>query len=222
LRSHHGPDAGGDETYVELFKLFADAYHTWHGSYHYTPIRGLFRLAASRLQNAPHASDHDLVVEGLNKLCEMLLAYTRCENSIINNDPFALKDYSQTAINLEEAGLSRLHDFSSPESYLEDIADWLRGYLEKNRYLHTGLNACAQIYAHIMRDRGCPEILFHEQIRRAEEALDKLTQISPELSSELNAHIRHTREHYLRLAVKSPTFLRVRSGKLVLSLTAAC
>lgn len=155
----------------------------------------------------------------------MHLEYIRCENSTINNDPFALEYYSAAAIDLENRGIRRLVKFSKNQPrYLVRIVAWLLNSFQKNCFLHTGLNACAQIYAFIMRDRTIPEDLFHIQIKRAEDALDKLTPQSSELSSELNAHIRHVRQHYERLMPQpdSPTFLRVRTGKLVLSLSAAC
>jgi hypothetical protein len=243
--------------YAEFFKLFADAYHTWQGSYHYTPIRGSFRMASSRLQGLSteirDAPGHQVVIKGLETLCEMLLEYTKCENSAINNDPFALKDHSQKAIELEDTGIACLLGFPAKQpSYLVQMAAWLLNYFQKNLYLHTGLNACAQIYSNIMRDHACREDLFWEQMWRAKEALDKLTphlsegaeaidkltprsselaealdELTPqssELSSELNAHIRHVHQHYARLMTspESQSLLRVRSGKLVLSLSAAC
>lgn len=228
-KSTFQPDAACYKPYAEFFKLFSDGYHTWQGSYHYTPIQDSFRMASKRLQTLPaeirSAENHALVVEGLETLCKMLIEYTWCENSTINNDPFALEEHSAAAIVLEKAGIDCLIGFPDKQPpYLVRIVAWLVNYFQKNLYLHTGLNACAQIYTSIMRDRTCEETLFLHQMQRAEEALESLTPQSSELSSELNAHIRHVHQHYERLAKPSgpPTFLRVRTGKLVLSLTAAC
>ncbi len=210
--------------YLAYFRHFAGAYRAWQISYHYTEIRRKFNLAfqemEEQLRDGAAGPEFRGLVPVFGNLTRMLCAYTWCENSFINNDPFALREHSRRAVREEEEGLAALEACAFSGPLLERIAAWLKAYLEKNCLLHIGLNACADVYADIFAEHRCEAGKFERLMRRAEEKLRELEQQSAELSSELNAHVTHVRRHYQRLAESRPSRLSVTHGKLVLSLSA--
>ena len=218
--------------YATYLKLFADAYRNFQISYNYTPIRNGFKLAyylldsdVKKLKSDAHfVHDHHVLVPDLEHLSEMLCQYTWCENSFINNDPAALERHSCLALEEEKNGLSLLSGYNPSDSIFRSIGEWLKKYFEKNQLLHGGLNSCAKIYGEIFQGRRCPHDFFNFHLGQAEAKLKALKESSSELSSELNAHIRHIRLHHQRLEEcrHTPTLLRITKGRLVLMLSAAC
>lgn len=223
--------------YANYFKLFSEAYRTWQISYDYTPIRNRFILAYQVLRTEPNVihgakinKDDSSLFEVFEYLSKMLCAYTKCENSIINNDPFALKVYAEEARKLELKGLDLLRAGkleTSADGYRREIARWLGEYLLKNFYLHDGFKDCADYYVKLLKRK-------HPLTSEEEEAFNKIKQnnleplqsLSSELWSELNAHIRHIEQHNERLKrlKKNPeknTYLRINKGSLVIMMSAA-
>jgi hypothetical protein len=241
--------------FLKYFKLFADAYRVWQISYHYTEIRDLFRLASFFLDRDTKelggcTSETADIVAALGHLTRMVCAYTWCENSFINNDPFALITYAERALSEERAALRLLRRFGgSSDPFFDGIAKWLVRYLKCNRLLHLGLSSCARMYADVLEKKPLDERTYRRRMRRAEAVGARLLPLSAELFSELNAHIRHIRSHYSRVGVARcpadaipvtkgvvppaaspsdrraggpPTWLRVANGKLVLCMSAGC
>lgn len=225
-------DSGGSEIYypyAKYFKIFAEAYRIWQISYTYTDIRYHFNLASFCLKkdietifgkNIP--KDHKTLIGAFAELSKMLCAYTQCENSFINNDPFSLEVFSQKAIDAENAALDVLNGssnkFTTLNPTLTRIREWIINYLEKNRYLHIGLNKCATVYKEIFEKNPNPDI---SPMKVANEAYIDLQPLSAELGSELHAHIHHITEHYEQLKQRESS-LRVSRGSLVLALSATC
>ncbi|MCI0487327.1 MAG: hypothetical protein L0229_12095 [Blastocatellia bacterium] len=217
--------------YAKYFRFFSEGYRTWQISYHYTRIRNSFYLARRSIEDAstentepaePVGEHHRILVEAFTYLSDMLCAYTRCENSFINNDPFSLRKYSSKALEIEKRALNTLSNFSSEDTILNPICEWLKEYFKKNQLLHEGLNACAEIYCDIFQQHHVSDEKFRRNMKRAKDSNKELAKLSEELSSELNAHIRHIDKHYDRLNnnEQNNTFLRVSRGRLVLALSA--
>jgi hypothetical protein len=213
--------------YAVYFKLLSAGYRNWQITYDYTHIRAKFSLAYHRFSEGigPEPQPEDLTFRDVfENLSEALKEYTWCENSFINNDPFALQRHAVLAIDKGEAALAALSShFSDPN--LHSIGKALQDYVRKNLHLHEGLRACAELYCTLLTRRSCSpaeyERLIHEATVRHEE-LSNLSG-SPELPSELYAHIAHIRRHYARLTSDPPpTFLKVSQGTLVLVLSASC
>lgn len=259
------PEAEALLPYARYFKLFSEAYRTWQISYDYTPIRSRFRLAyialerdlgdlASKRKKASTQLDKDnTLLPAFKNLSEMLCEYTRCENSFINNDPFALADHSEKALEFESnilgKNLPRLERETGNEQEVENdklalliknpsedtvescqknMAEWLIGYLTTNQYLHDGLNACALFYIKLLQKRCNWTDDEASEFKKIEDiTLKELQKRSPELSSELNAHVRHIKKHNQRLidepnlVSKNKGFLQITKGKLVLQMSAA-
>lgn len=225
-------------SYTSYFNLFSEAYRTWQVSYDYAPIREKFESASKTLkadiESIQEKSDEKKVLllcfENLSK---MLCEYTRCENSFINNDPYALKEHAGKALEFENKVLetnlrSKLNDLIKKKAEKENysviekcqfnIAEWLLEYFEKNRLLHTGLKGCAENYINILKNK---RTLTDEEINSQDNTLKKLSEKSDELSSELNAHIRFIKKQNERLkSEEKNTFLRINKGFLVNQISA--
>ena len=188
-------------------RLFAEGYRTWQTCYRYTEIRNKFRLAlmtyrreADKAQGSVSEEDAALLSASFEHLSEMLCAYTRCENAIIGNDPFALRRHAEEAIGQGDRALDLLHHACPANRGIADAADWLRNYFQKNRCLHRGFLSCAEIYSRLMAGEVLSQADYRVYMDQAEEDLQSLTgeYCSPELASELNAHIRHLEKHWAR------------------------
>jgi hypothetical protein len=223
-------DVNSFHPYAQYLNLFANGYRRWQISYNYTEIRNYFYAAKWHLSKVFPVDVPDLA-QAFYELTEMLNSYTRCENSFINDDPFALEHHAMEAQNAERKGLEILRRFQPDDSVVRSIKGWLETYFEKNLQLHTGLEACARIYSRIFKHEPCPEEFFAKEIRVANEALTKLSDNdseahSIELASELNAHIRIITQHYERtrghFAGAGPTFLLLQQGTVTLCLSAGC
>jgi len=226
--------------YATYLKWFCKGYRKWQVSYHYTVIRDRFELA-SFLLNKPSdrnqlsedkdkpdkgKNEHDLVRKGFELLSQMLCAYTWCENSFINNDPFAAKDQAEEAVRYENQAIGDLEKLDPSDPVLRKLRNWLLKYFQKNLYLHSGLEKCAHVYSKLLSQRRYDNS-DREQLSYAENALTALKRSesrSNELASELEAHIIHVRRHLDRFQDKEspPTFLQIKGGKLVLTLSAGC
>ena len=218
--------------YACYFKLFSDAYRTWQISYDYTPIRNRFIIAYKTLQRGLRKqygskipADDLMLLSGFEYLSKMLCAYTRCENSFINNDPFALEVYANEARQLESDAINLLES-RKPETtadFRSEIANWLEEYLRKNYLLHDGLKDCADCYIKILKEKCFLPDVEKKLKHLKENNLKSLNELSPELSTELNAHIRHIEQHNerLKLTGENNTYLRINKGSLVNMLSAA-
>ncbi len=225
------PEAAPYLRFAAYFRFFAEGYRIWQISYRYVAVRNRFR-AAERVMTAqdskggaPEQSpEAGTLAAALALLTDALCEYTRCENAIIANDPFALRDHARTAVEHEERALSLLDGSSSTDPILAGIGDWLTGYLQMNCDLHRGFYAVADVYSRVIQDRDCSTSLWMARLQEAKEALTRLQteHDSVELASELNAHIRHIETHRRRIENPDTTTLRIQRGKLVLSLSASC
>ena len=225
-----GTDGDSYQPYAKYLNLLANGYRRWQISYNYTEIRNYFYAANWELSKA-FRDEIPILVQAFYALTEMLNAYTRCENSFINDDPLALEHYAMEAQKAEKKGLEVLRPFHTNDPIVKPIKEWLQSYFEKNFQLHTGLEACAQIYSRIFKHEPCAERLFFDRIGAAQNALAELGLPKPgkpsiELASELNAHIRFIKQHYERtngpLAEAGLTFLRLQEGTVTLCLSAGC
>lgn len=233
--------------YAHYFKLFSEAYRNWQISYDYSPIRSRFGLAYHALKRGleenEHKSDEDsILLKGFEQLSKMLCAYTRCENSFINNDPFALEKNAKEALKYENevlrnspelTALSRRKIKEKPpiERCQIEMAKWLRNYMRTNQLLHEGLKVCAETYKILLEEQRPLTEDEKKKLRDniKDDTLEKLRKRSPELSSELNAHICHINSHNERLTKlkkledteQKNTFLRINKGFLVVQMSAA-
>ncbi len=227
----HASDPDHVIPYLSYLKLFAEAYRTWQISYQYTTIRSQFRLAhivfEQQLRAAvggDHLGSHGRFSDVLRFLSEALCSYTHCENAYISNDPVSLERHTIDATGSDRAALDRLTECSPEGRFHAALKRWLSDYLDRNVLMDEGLHQCAIAYRHILLDRPYDKLAVLRELARAREAYDQISDLSPELSSEVRAHIKHIELHAHRLTdEENPvTFLRVRQGNLVLSLSAAC
>ena len=146
-------EASTYQPYVLYLKLFAEGYHTWQISYKYREVRSKFKLAHFLLEREIQAAfedeipnEHAILVNVLGSLSSAICAYTWCENSFINNDPFLLKKYSKIAVQEESSALNLLSEYSPSDNSFKGFSNWLQNYLQKNLWLHLGFNHCSEIY----------------------------------------------------------------------------
>ncbi len=227
--------------FVKFFKIYADAFRIWQITYQYYLVKTKFKMATEVISheleqlysNQPIPADHRLLAEALCALSDIAYYGVWVENSIITNDPYALREYTDKAFKRTEDCLAAtdkletLKNAGQLDVVISKIADWLKKYVTCLHKFHDGANACAIIYEQILSHGRCDEKIFSEQQHRATSSLKYLegkedAEGSPEMASELNAHWHHMQKHHEATKDGKHSSLRLAEGRLVTSLSAAC
>ncbi len=90
------------------FELFASGYAYWQQTYNYPKIHEYFYGAYLRAKKIARQSFPTKTIEMLEMMTKAMIAYTNCENALINNDPQKLLQSATQAVNHGKNALDRL------------------------------------------------------------------------------------------------------------------
>jgi hypothetical protein len=207
------PEVSTERILATYFDLFAHGFTLWDITYDYHKVHEYYYgayLQAKQLVDENSSPQHGVLLEMLEKLTLAMIAFTRCENAMICNDPEGLLIAANDATNFMEDAQKKLLLCSALEPRLSVP-------IEKycNLYLHNfrGLKICADIFlAALSREEKPIPISEHSSIK---ESLHILDIDSPEIASILRAHYIFA-ERFSQAQAQRSSDLVVKEGKLLL------
>ena len=201
------------EILATYFELFATGYAHWQQSYDYPHIHEYFYGAYLQARRLAKGNYPDIITM-LEEMTYAFIAYTGCENALINNDPQALARSAKEAIEHgEKAQKSREEADKQPSTSALDheLLKPINNYMQINLHLWRGLAICAEGYLRISKGK----ILSSSEQKDMDSHLDYLEEKSPELFSELNAHYAFVRQ-LNDLYGGKPKTIRIKRGTVFL------
>ena len=199
------------------FTLFATGYAHWQQSYEYPRVHEYFYGAYLQAKTlATNQSQYQPLIDMLETMTYAFIAYTGCENALINNDSQALKTASNEAIKYGtevQNYRNACQHLSTSEPGLDELLKPIADYMQINLHLWHGLASCAEGYLRVPKGK----FLSPDEQNKIKEHLDKLDELSlsPELFSELNAHYAFVCQ-LNDLYKKKPHTIRVKRGTVFL------
>ncbi|MHB8599824.1 MAG: hypothetical protein ACYDER_23835 [Ktedonobacteraceae bacterium] len=213
---------------AKYFALFATGYGQWQQTYDYPKIHEYFYgayLQAKKIGGSLSASTKTIAM--LEEMTKAMMAYTNCENALINSDPEQLRQSATQATIHVESALNLLRQMLIAKS----IKDEIHTYLLMNKHLWQGLVICAQGYLDAQQGEELPasaqramEQLLRgledesQELRGLEDESQELRGLedeSQELFSELNAHYSFV-QRQSQFRRKTTSSLHIKQGTLFL------
>lgn len=201
------PDvASVERVLTAYFELFASGYALWQQTYDYPRIHEYFYGGYLKAKKIGDGKFPELI-EMLEQMTKAMIAYTDCENALINGNPQSLLQSSTQAKYCGEEAQKKLSQ-ALGKSTLEDQ---INKYLQMNLCLWQGLHISAQGYLDVQQGKA----LSSDDQSKMEALLGELKPQSHELFSELNAHYSFVQRHS-RFREKINPSIRVKQGHLFL------
>jgi hypothetical protein len=207
-----GPRYATEAAVAAYFFLFGRGYLYWQQNYLYNTIHEYFYGAYARATAvSPAITRNQALNEFLLSFSRMMIHYSRCENSVISNNPSAWEYHSARALFFADKVITLIehqaHELSA--AFQADTPDifqtTLYQYVQTNITLYQGINLCARVYL------GEPVAVEQIDVFLAKKA----TLPSAELASELNAHLTAAKR-YLILKQREPGDIIIKHADVTL------
>ncbi len=206
-----GPRYHVEAGMASYFFLFGRGYLYWQQNYLYNTIHEYFYSAYVRATSMSKEIAQNQALNGLlYYFSRMMIHYSRCENSVISNNPSAWEFHSAKALSFANAVLAILDGRRNEllAAFQEDasgILATIRQYVATNSTLYKSINLSARVYLGAKVEST--------EINAALEQVKTLP--SAELASEMNAHLTFARR-YLGLKQHSPADIIIRRANVTL------
>jgi hypothetical protein len=199
-------DATIERALATYFELFASGYAYWQQTYDYPRIHEYFYGGYLKAKEIGGSKFPELV-RMLENMTKAMIAYTNCENALVNGDSQSLFQASQQALEYGKAS----HDVLPQQLWESSLFKPLDKYLQMNLSLWRGFNICARGYLDAQEGKE----LSDADRSKMEELLGELKSDSHELFSEVNAHYSFVQRHS-RFRKKITSSIRLKQGHLFL------